>query len=123
MSLRNKGVGEVRNLRISSGVPLPASFALFLESLLNGRNEFFVLRFRAGAEAIDDPALAVNEKLVEVPTYRTGKIRIGPFVRQITVKRVLVLALDADLRKHGKGDIVLETTERLYFLVGSWLLP
>src|SRR6266481_8659224 len=110
----------MRKLRIAK---MP--YRLVLErrqSLLDRASNLRRIRRHGRLEARDDLTLRPDQELREVPLNVAASLRIRGLVRQILVKRRLVVALHRNLRHHRELHVVLGLAERFDFLIRSWLL-
>jgi hypothetical protein len=80
---------------------------LACESGFNGGCDLRRIRRDGRLEARYRLAVAVEEKLGEVPLDVAGELRVSRGIGKEMVERGLVVALDGDLGHHGKADVVI----------------
>ena len=77
----------------------------------NGLRHFRRTGFHRGAEAVDDFAVAADEKLGEVPADLAGERRVR--TRQRLVERMMIFAVHLQLGEHRESHIIFGRAEGL----------
>jgi hypothetical protein len=81
------------------------------------------LGLRCRCPTVFDLSIFANQELFKIPfdPLQAHDSRLG--VLHPLPQRIRIISIDLCLAQDGKGDTVIELTERLDIIVGSWLLP